>query len=342
MTALGDSALMPFPEPPTDLPPLRGADPVALAARTRRMVEGTDWASLAWPELLEQLARLGAVDSPSGRVAEGHVDAVRILAQAGRVPVPGALYGVWASRSRGTGPAAAPEGDGWRVAGTLRFASGVGALDRSLVTAVDPDGRHLLLDLQVGTWAGDEDSWGTSAMAGSRSLTVEVDELVPASAVVGTPGWYLQRPGFLPGGVGVAAVWWGATTHLVALARRAGERAPATPERAMRWGSIRARLTAAGATLTEAGRVLEELLPTGSRERWDAVGEDARARLAGLSAETRAVVGDAARQVLVDVRELAGAAGMAYESELVGAWEDLALYVAQHPSDRATTGLGTA
>ena len=52
------------------------------------------WATLAW---------LGRQDLCLARLAEGHADAVAILAEAGRAPVPRALYGVWASRSRGTG-----------------------------------------------------------------------------------------------------------------------------------------------------------------------------------------------------------------------------------------------
>ena len=50
------------------------------------------------------LARLGRRDLALARLAEGHTDAVAILAEAGRKPVPDALYGVWAARSSGTGP----------------------------------------------------------------------------------------------------------------------------------------------------------------------------------------------------------------------------------------------
>jgi hypothetical protein len=49
------------------------------------------------------LAGFGRRDLALARLGEGHSDTVVVLAEAGRVAVPGALYGVWAARSRGTG-----------------------------------------------------------------------------------------------------------------------------------------------------------------------------------------------------------------------------------------------
>ena len=57
----------------------------------------------AWPCTVELLGR---ADLSLARVAEAHTDAIAILAEAGRVPLDGALYGVWASR-RSRQPAAA-------------------------------------------------------------------------------------------------------------------------------------------------------------------------------------------------------------------------------------------
>lgn len=85
------------------------------------LVDATDWPALRWPELVDGLISLGRTDIPLSRLAEGHIDALRILDQAGAGPRTGALYGVWASRSAGTGVAAEIADRGLRLSGsTLR------------------------------------------------------------------------------------------------------------------------------------------------------------------------------------------------------------------------------
>ncbi|MFC0358624.1 hypothetical protein CYJ76_04925 [Kytococcus schroeteri] len=330
---------LPTPLEVGDLPRW-STDPATLRDAVHRLTADVDWAGLTWPQLLDALARRGATDIGWSRLAEGHADAVRVLAQAGRTPEPGALYGVWASRSRGSGPVARPVPGGWEVSGELRFASGVGVLDRALVTAVDAEGTHRLLDLPVAGWEGDPASWPVTAMATSRSWTVPVRTTCAASAEVGAPGWYLARPAFLPGGVGVAAVWWGATVRVAREAGRFGAGAPPSPERARRHGLVRTELVAAGAVLQEAGRRLEELMPPGSMGEWDALGAGTREALAGLSQEVRAVVASAGTRVLGHVRVLGGAVGLAQDEDLARSVADLEVYLAQHPADRAAVGLG--
>ena len=83
-------------------------------------------------QLVTALHEVARVDLALARLVEGHADAMRILAQAGAVAGPG-VYGVWASRSAGTGAAAVGEGGRWRLTGEVRFASGIGLIDRALV-----------------------------------------------------------------------------------------------------------------------------------------------------------------------------------------------------------------
>ena len=143
-----------------------------------------------------------------------------------------------------------------------------------------------------------------------------------------------------PWGVGVAAVWWGATVRVAREAGRFGAGAPPSPERARRHGLVRTELVAAGAVLQEAGRRLEELMPPGSMGEWDALGAGTREALAGLSQEVRAVVASAGTRVLGHVRVLGGAVGLAQDEDLARSVADLEVYLAQHPADRAAVGLG--
>ncbi|MET0234494.1 MAG: acyl-CoA dehydrogenase family protein [Kibdelosporangium sp.] len=154
------------------------------------------------------LARLGRRDLALARLAEGHADAVAILAEAGREPAPGALYGVWAARSGGTGALLR----GRTLSGTVRFCSGARRLDRALVAALDEDNRSVLLDVDLADErvVPVEGTWLPLGMDASDSPDVVVNDVeVTEEMAVGAPGFYLRRPGFWLGGIGVAAVWLG-------------------------------------------------------------------------------------------------------------------------------------
>jgi alkylation response protein AidB-like acyl-CoA dehydrogenase len=154
------------------------------------------------------LARLGRRDLALARLAEGHADAIAILAEAGRKPVPDALYGVWAARSGGTGALLR----GRTLKGTVRFCSGAHHLDRALIAALDEDGRSVLFDVDLADdrVAPVPGTWLPLGMDASDSPDVVLDDIeVTDDMVAGAPGFYLERPGFWQGGIGVAAVWLG-------------------------------------------------------------------------------------------------------------------------------------
>lgn len=319
------TTLAPCPLPLAELP--SAADPARLGAerlRALRRLADRPWTSLSWPALLDELMAVGRTDIPLARLVEGHADAVRILAELGGRPLPSAVYGVWASRSHATGVRL--EGD--RIVGTLRFASGVGAIDRALVPVWVDDRHHQLFDVDVYGWEGDASSWRTGAMAASRSLTVEVDEPRPA-VEVGALDSYLQRPGFFPGGIGVAAVWAGGAARVVDLTLRWCRGAPESAQRTARWGAIRLELACAAALLDSAGRTLAA---------GHGLGDDGRGL--DLSTEVRAAVARSVRAVVEQCRALAGPAGLAYDADLTQALDDLALYVAQENADSSARHLG--
>lgn len=162
---------------------------------------------------LEALAELGADDLSVARLAEGHADAVAILAEAGRAPRGGATYGVWAADPPDSRLTVRPRPGGWSLAGRKRYCSGAADLDVALVTAYRPEEdrpRLFEIDLDVDGLRAVPGSWPAIGMADSNSLDVDFDDVgVADGAVVGGPGWYLDRPGFWHGGVGVTACWYG-------------------------------------------------------------------------------------------------------------------------------------
>lgn len=282
-------------------------------------------AAESWPALLGHLMALGRTDVPLARLTEGHVDALRILDQAGAAPVPGAAYGVWASRSRDTGIAGCREGGDWVLDGTLRFASGAGVIDRALVPVWPEPDVHVLLDLDVSGWEFDTDAWRTRAMELSRSHQVTLAGLRTAATVVGPPGFYLGRPGFFPGGVGVAAVWVGGAARVADLLAAAVPVARRSPAQVARFGRLRTALATASAIVRDAAGRLDE----GSVEE-----------LRVTSTYARAGVADAVRAVLAQARTVAGPAALAFDEDLTRAVDDLAMFVGQQNEDGDALWLG--
>jgi hypothetical protein len=179
------------------------------------------------------LQRLGQQhDLSVAKLAESHFDAVEILAEGGRSPAGSELYGVWASASGGSGLTLLRHGNRLRLRGCQRFASGARLLDRALVAAVAEDGTGTLLvevPLDDGGITVVPESWPAVGMAGTDSVELMVDLEVPADAVIGEPNWYLRRPGFWVGGMGVAAVWLGGARRVLAPLAERG-RAPGASE----------------------------------------------------------------------------------------------------------------
>lgn len=332
MTDSSRTALVSYPAP---LPLDPGYDrhapaPERLRATLGEIGSGRDWAAVGWPELITALLALGRTDVPLSRLAEGHVDALRIFAQADARPVPDALYGVWASRSQRTGVQGRWVEDRLILEGTIRFASGAGLIDRSLVPVWLASGEHLLVDLAVRELPIETGQWVTAAMEVSRSHTIPVDQVsVTAEDQVGPPNFYLDRPGFFPGGVGVAACWAGGAARVADLTHaRVPDRSPALRARL---GRIRIELATAAALVLTAARRLDDLL---AADTADPIVVQA------VSTETRAGVAAAVHAVLEEAHRVAGPAGLAYDEDLTRVVHDLRLYVLQQNADGDEQFLG--
>jgi alkylation response protein AidB-like acyl-CoA dehydrogenase len=262
------------------------------------------------------LAEISAVDLSLGRLVEGHTDAVAILAEAGREPPPGAVLGVWAAR-RGADVVATPVGEGWRLRGRKSWASGAGTLTHALMTAAGPDGDRLF---EV---AMDQDgvtvvpgTWPAVGMAMSDSADVEFDILVGRDAAVGPPGWYVDRPGFWFGSVGVAACWLGGALGLV---------------RALRTDLAERHL---GAAATRCASLAREI--AWAAGRIDSKPSEVRA----LALEVRHLVEDGCLEVMAHVGRAGGAGPLCHDRAQSRRLADLPVYIRQHHTDRDAEALG--
>lgn len=186
------------------------------------------------------------------RLVEAHTDAVAILAEAGRPAAASTVYGVWASQHRGSG-VVHDRHDG-SISGTMGFASGLGLIDRALVTASSDDGIVLIdtvLDWGRGRIRADPGAWRSPALLDTRTGPVTFHRHpVAASDVVAAPGWYLDRVGFWHGACAPAACWAGGAAGLV---DRATELVDDDPHRLAHLGALLANRWTSRSLLDAAG-----------------------------------------------------------------------------------------
>lgn len=314
--------------PGTTADGLRAGGPEAMRRCLCEVAErGADRWTGPLPVLVSTLAALARVDLCLARLVEGHADALRILAQAGCDPRPG-VYGVWASRSAGTGVTAVPAVGGWAVSGELRFASGVDLVDRALLPAWPAEGAHLLLDVDAAAVDADRGSWATAAMDASRSFTVAVDLAVPDADRVGPPGFYLDRDGFVVGGLVVAGVWYGGARQVLDLVADGLRAFQPTAHQLRRVGRMAQAVWQAGAAL-DAALAGTDAVPA-------ATGDDpaaGRQALTAVTAAARTAVADACETVVAEAAHVVGPGGLSRGGRLPRTLADLGLYVRQHHTD---------
>jgi hypothetical protein len=273
-------------------------------------------------ETVCDLAEVARTDLCLARLVEGHADAHRILAEAGATPADG-VYGVWASRSVGTGARATREEAGWRLTGQVRFASGIDVIDRVLLPGWVDDRTHLLFDIPADAVHPDRSTWRTAAMDASRSFTVTVDAI--AGEPIGEASFYLDRPGFVIGGLGVAAVWAGgarSVTDLVATGLRAFS---ASAHQLRRLGRMDQAAWQAS-TLVEHVAERLEVLDRHGVER--------------SVAAARSGVVDACETVVDEAAKIVGPGGLVASARLARTLADLQLYIRQHNADHVWEAAG--
>jgi alkylation response protein AidB-like acyl-CoA dehydrogenase len=284
-------------------------------------------------ELWSALASVAAADVAAARVLEPHLDALAVLDQApGRLGLDrlevddASTWGVYAAEGPGTRLAAVAVDDGWRLTGVKPWCSLAGTLTHALVTAwVSDDERQLFaVDLRGPHVDAADGPWVARGLAQVVSAAVRFDG---APAVpVGPPGWYLKRPGFAWGGIGVAACWWGGAVGLArALWAALGQREPDQLALA-HLGAVDVALQAARAALAEAA----DLVDAGIDGRPSAL----------LARRVRTTVADTVEEVQRRCAHALGPGPLTTDEDYARRVADLGLYVRQHHAERDQAALG--
>jgi len=275
----------------------------------------------------QRLFDIGREDLSLARLAEAHVDAVAILAEAGRRPDPNALYGVWAAETPDQPLRLDRTPSGLELNGFKAFCTGAGLLDRALVTVSVPDHRIVDVSLHASTGALSIDGTGWHAGAFSETQTAAVTfggVAVAAEDVIQERGWYLDRPGFWHGACGPASCWAGGAVGLVDYAC---SQSRADPHTLAHLGALYADAWGLRAYLDSAGRGIDEC---------PADQESARIRALTL----RHLVEQACTDVLRRIARTYGPRPLAFDRDISRRYQELDLYVRQSHAERDLERLG--
>ena len=289
---------------------------------------GTD----SW-RYLSALATLGATDLTLARVAEPHLDARAVLGQAGNPDLarigagPASSFGVYAAQAPGTGlDLTGPDGE-QLLNGRKAWCSLAGDVSHALVTAVGPGGEQRLCAIPL-THEGVQHETGAWVARGLAAVTTSTITLHDVPAVpVGPPGFYLDRPGFAWGGIGVAAVWFGGAAAVAGRLLEGLRTREPDQIALMHAGRVDLALHATLLALRDAAARIDA---------GRAAGTDGRL----LAARVRALAAQAAEAVLTVVGHALGPGPLVHEEEHARRVADLTVYVRQQHAERDLAALG--
>lgn len=276
--------------------------------------------------LWEFLATVGAIDLSAARTLEPHLDAAAILSAAGHRWAPGTKWGVFAAESPSHRlEATVGSGEQTVVNGTKPWCSLADRLDHALVTGWMPDGsarRLFAVDLRDPRVRPLPNDWPARGLSNICSGPTAFDQLPVTS--VGGDNWYLDRPGFAWGGIGVAAIWFGGAVGLVRSLRLAATRRE-PDQLALVWlGRTHRILASCAALLHDAATRIDH----GDQVGWaDAL-------------TVRGHVWSACSEILDIVGEALGPGPLTQDEVHARRVADLAVYLRQHHGSRDDAGLG--
>ena len=279
----------------------------------------------------QALADVAAQDLVLAKLFEQHTDALAILSELGTTPPAEArVWAVWAAEPPSARVTVERIGSDRAVQlnGSKQWCSGADLATHALVTAWEADGSGpwlVQVDMADSGIAHDPRPWQAVGMAGCVSGDL-VFTHVPGR-LVGNLGDYVARPGFMHGGAGLAACWWGGALALATVLRRAVAATPKEPLpfRQAALGRVDLALAQTAALLRETAAWID------AHPRDDASVQALRVR---QSADA------CARLVLDEVGRALGATPFCRDAAFARMAADLPVFVRQNLAERDLQALG--
>ena len=285
------------------------------------------------------LAEVAAHDLSLVKLFEGHTDALSILRELGApAPPPGSRWGTWCAEppdarlamnavdAAANDPADLREHPlpHVRLAGTKAWCSGAATVTHAVVSCWNAAGEPCLAAVTIAppevTVTGD--GWHAVGMAASGSVDVRFDRA--DATQIGSPGDYVNRPGFWQGGAGIAACWFGGALAIARMTRQASGKAP-DAHRLAHLGAIDVALAAGASVLRETAAWID------AHPKQDARCHALRSRL---------VVEQAANEVMHHAGRAVGAGPMCRNPRFARAMADLPVFLRQSHAERDLAALG--
>lgn len=275
------------------------------------------------------LASVATADLSLAKLFEGHTDAIAILAEL-RAPAPPAQsrWGVWCAEPPDHRVEIAPRPGGAAVLkGVKAWCSGAASVTHALVSGWDPAGRAGLVAVALNQNGIEVTDSGWHAVGMRASASVDVVFRDVDCMMVGEPGAYVHRPGFLHGGAGVAACWYGGAVRIAQALRGALPPKSADPHRLAHLGAMDVALAQARAVLRETAAEID------ANPRDACSMACARARLA---------VESAAAVVVERTARALGAGPLCRDAGFAQAMADLPVFIRQSHAERDQAAHGQA
>jgi alkylation response protein AidB-like acyl-CoA dehydrogenase len=285
------------------------------------------------------LRSAGATDLAWGRLYEGHVNALQLIARLGTEQqrlraehdiAHGRLFGVWNTEAADGVRALAVESGGVTLAGRKTFASGAGRVARAIISIGWPEGRPQLavVPMDLVDVTIDRSFWRPYGMEDSESFAVDFSGVrIQADELLGSAGDYERNPWFAAGASRFVAVQTGGIEQLVAdfgafLRRREQHE---DPIQLTRFGEC---VVAARTALLWTDACVDAWM------RYDAVpGEVAERELLVTVDAARSAVERSALDVCERVERGAGARGLLESEPFARRLRDLRMYLRQPAID---------
>jgi hypothetical protein len=150
------------------------------------------------------LRRIGRASLSVGRLVEGHANALLLIALYGSAAqrrrtaqeaARGCLFGVWGADGQPPLSATRESGQRLRLSGSKAFCSGLGLVERAILTAPHPSGGPQMLLADVADPArADGSAWKVSGMRATASGRYDFDGI--EAETLGVPGDLLREPHF--------------------------------------------------------------------------------------------------------------------------------------------------
>lgn len=274
------------------------------------------------------LAAIAGRDLSLFKLYEAHTDAQAILAEAGVTDIPPlSVWGVWCAEPAGAMLHArriAAQGS-LVLDGEKRWCSGAMFATHALLSYRNEQGQACLAAVDLGQdgIALEDDGWKAVGMAATRTATVRLTGV--HATPVGAPGFYLERPGFWHGAIGIAAGWYGAGVALAEKLRQALHNKN-DPHGLAHLGEADCQLSGALNQLRESARFIDAN-PATTVDR--------------LALSTRLQVEVASQAVLGHVGRALGPAPYCLDRHSARILADLPVFLRQSHAERDLAQLGT-